>query len=210
MDDDAEQFQHALLSLDRLSAKRIVSDAARSLSPIELIDTIIARALRTIGESWERGDTALAEVYMSGRICEELVNDLLPPGDPDRKDHPPMAIAVLDDYHSLGKRIVYCILRAGGYDLQDYGRVTVDEVILKVKNDRIRILLLSTLMLHSALHVRDVVAGLKAQNLDVKVVVGGAPFLFDTQLWQEVNANAMGRSAADVIGIIQTLTGGIS
>ncbi len=182
MTEHSKQFEKALLSLDRLGAKRVVTDAAGQMTSMEIVDYVIATALMRIGESWEQGDTALAQVYMSGRICEELVDGLLPPGDCQRKDLPRMAIAVLDDYHLLGKRIVYSVLRAGGFDLKDYGRVTVDEVIRKVQADQIRVLLISTLMLHSALHVRDVVAGIKAAQLDVKVIVGGAPFIFDSQL----------------------------
>ena len=185
-------------------------EAAGHMTPMELVDHVIVAALTSIGESWERGDTALSQVYMSGRICEELVDGLLPPGDPQRKDQPAMAIAALDDYHLLGKRIVYSVLRAGGFDLKDYGRVTVHEAVSKAKDDQIRVFLISTLMLHSALHVRDVVAGLKTAGLNVKVVVGGAPFRMDTQLWREVEADAMGHSASDVSGIIQNVLGGLS
>jgi methanogenic corrinoid protein MtbC1 len=210
MADLSEQFEQALLSLDRLAAKRLVAAAEGSMTPMELVDHVIVTALTRIGESWERGNTALSQVYMSGRICEELVDGLLPPGDPQRKDQPPMAISVLDDYHLLGKRIVYSVLRAGGYDLKDYGRVTVDEIVSRAQTDKIRVLLISTLMLNSALHVRDVVAGLKSAGLRVKVVVGGAPFIFDSQLWREVNADAMGHSASEVTGIIQMIMGGIA
>lgn len=209
MEDIARQFEEALLSLDRLEARRLVLMAAGELTPMELVDHVVATALMRIGERWERGDAALSQVYMSGRICEELVDSMLPPGDPKRKDQPPMAIAVLEDYHMLGKRIVYAILRAGGFDLKDYGRVTVDEIVRKTIDDSVRILLISTLMLHSALHVRDVVEKLKTESADVRVVVGGAPFLFDSRLWREVGADAMGRSASDVPGIVQTITGGL-
>lgn len=208
MDDIVRQFEEALLSLDRLEARRLVSMAASELTPMELVDHVVATALMRIGERWERGDAALSQVYMSGRICEELVDGMLPPGDPERKDQPPMAIAVLDDYHMLGKRIVCAILRAGGFDLKDYGRVTVDEIVKKTIDDGVRILLISTLMLHSALHVRDVVEKLKTESAGVRVVVGGAPFLFDDHLWREVGADAMGRSASEVPGIVQTITGG--
>jgi len=34
-------------------------------------------------------------------------------------------------------------------------------------------------------------------------VVGGAPFNFDTELWHEVGAHAMGRSAADAAHVVQ-------
>lgn len=209
MTDLSEQFEEALLSLDRLSARKLVLAVRDQMTPMELVDHVIVAALARIGEKWERGDAALSQVYMSGRICEELVDGLLPPGDPQRKDQPPMAIAVLDDYHLLGKRIVYSVLRAGGFELKDYGRVTVDEVIGKARGDQIRVLLISTLMLHSALRVKDVVAGLKAESFDVKVVVGGAPFIFDAQLWREVNADAMGRSASEVPDIVRTMMGGI-
>jgi len=33
--------------------------------------------------------------------------------------------------------------------------------------------------------------------------VGGAPFIFDPNLWQEVGADAMGRNAADAIKLLQ-------
>jgi methanogenic corrinoid protein MtbC1 len=210
MADLSEQFEQALLSIDRRAAKRLVMESVGQVTPMELVDHVIVAALKRIGEGWERGDFALSQVYMSGRICEELVDELLPPGNSQRKDQPAMAIAVLDDYHLLGKRIVYSVLRAGGFDLKDYGRVTVDEVIRKVQADQIRVLLISTLMLHSALRVQDVVAGLKAAHLDVKIVVGGAPFIFDTQLWREVKADAMGHSASDVTAIIRAIMGGIS
>lgn len=197
MTDFSQPFEDALLALNRLEAETILFTRGRQMKPLEIVDSIIAKALVRIGDRWEQGDIALAQVYMSGRICEELVDQLLPPGDPQRKNQPPMAIAVLDDYHMLGKRIVYSVMRAAGFDLKDYGRVTVAETIARVRADGIRLLLVSTLMLHSALHVRTLVDGLKADGLDVKVLVGGAPFNFDTHLWREVGADAMGRSAAD-------------
>jgi len=96
MQDLSKQFEQALLSLDRLTAKRLVSLSTGRLTPMELVDQVIVTSLSSIGKSWERGDAALSQVYMSGRICEEIVDGLLPPGDPDRRDQPPMAIAVLD------------------------------------------------------------------------------------------------------------------
>lgn len=204
----ARLFEQALLSVDRLEARRLVEVAAKGQTPLELVDHMIVPALTGIGELWERGDAALSQVYMSGRICEELVDGILPPDDPRRKDQPPMAIAVLDDYHLLGKRIVHAVLRAGGFELKDYGRVTVDELVNKAKNDRISVLLISTLMLHSALHVRDVVEKIKIEGFGARVVVGGAPFRFDDHLWRDVGADAMGLSASDVPDIVQSMMGG--
>lgn len=204
-----ENFIQALLTLNRLEAKRIVTMASCTMMPIEIAEGMIVKALENIGEGWQQGDIALSQVYMSGRICEELMDDLLPPGAPDRKNKPPIAIATLEDYHLLGKRIVYSVLRANGFDLKDYGRVTVDLAVRRADEDRLRVLLISTLMLPSALHVRDLVVRLKSACPDVKVVVGGAPFIFDPELWREVRADAMGRSASEAAGIIEKITGGV-
>jgi methanogenic corrinoid protein MtbC1 len=63
-------------------------------------------------------------------------------------------------------------------------------------------------MLPSALQVREVRAGLWAAGANVRVIVGGAPFRLDTQLWREVGADAMGRNAAEAIELVRRFTGG--
>ncbi len=196
-------FRAALETLDRLGAESVVNQALAHLTPILVVDQIVVPALEQIGLAWEQGDIALSQVYMSGRICEELVEQLLPPSDPDRKHQPRSAIVVLSDYHMLGKRIVYSQMRASGFELFDYGRMDVDELVERVLADNIRVLLISVLMLPSALKVGQVCARLKAAGLPVKVVVGGAPFLFDDKLWSEVGADAMGRNAAEAVTIVE-------
>jgi methanogenic corrinoid protein MtbC1 len=132
---------------------------------------------------------------------------VLPPMAPERKGLPRHAIVVLNDYHSLGKRIVLSVMRASGFDTLNYGRMTVDELVERVIADKVKILLISVLMLPAALQVKEVRAGLKARGCDVRIVVGGAPFLFDAELWREVGADAMGRNAADAVAIVRKWMG---
>jgi methanogenic corrinoid protein MtbC1 len=173
-----------------------------------LVERIIVPVLERMGQDWESGSVALSQVYMCGRICEELVDAILPPASPDRRHQPKMAITVLEDYHLLGKRIVYSTLRASGYELLDYGRSEAAELTERVQREGIELLLISALMLPSALRVKQVTAGLKAAGAGVKVVVGGAPFRFDRQLWQEVGADATSPNASGVVGAIAAAMGG--
>jgi len=199
----ANEFKKALLALDKLAARDILIEFNRSKGSVQSIEKVVIPAMEQIGLGWEEGKLALSQVYMSGRICEDLVDTILPPTDPARQDQPKMAIAVFNDYHLLGKRIVYATLRASGHELQDYGTVRdADALVSRVKNDGIEILLLSVLMLHSALKIRDLTKKLKEAELEVKVVVGGAPFRFDDRLWQEVGADAMGKNASEALEII--------
>jgi len=55
-----------------------------------------------------------------------------PAADPERTGLPPMAIAVLEDYHFLGQRLVYSALRASGYSLANYGHCEVDDLVARV------------------------------------------------------------------------------
>ena len=201
MDTRFEPFRQALESLDRVGAQAVFDAALATLSPIQAVEAIVVPALEQVGAAWEAGDVALAQVYMSGRFCEELVERVLPPSDPDRKHQPRSAIVVLNDYHMLGKRIVYSVMRASGYELFDYGRMDVAQLVERAVADRISVLMISVLLLPSALRVRDVCTRLRESGTAIRVAVGGAPFQFDAGLWQEVGADAVGRSAADAVGI---------
>ena len=202
MTDLITPFRESLESLDRLRAEALFQEALSRLSPIAAVERVVVPALEQMGRAWEDGSVALSQVYMGGRLCEELVERVLSPSDPERKHQPRSAIVLLNDYHALGKRIVYSVMRASGFELFDYGRMEVDELVERAIADRIRVLLISVLMLPSALRVREVCEKLKVRDIGIKVAVGGAPFLFDDRLWREVGADGMGRNASDAVTIV--------
>ena len=202
-----EEFEQALLLLDRVSAMDLLrSELPPDGSPIPMIERLVVPTLEHMGACWEKGTLALAQIYMGGKICEELLDALLPPLASERRHQPRMAIAVLEDFHVLGKRIVQSALRASGYELLDYGAgVSAKDLAQRAIQDRVEIMLISTLMFHSAIHVRQVRDELDRQDARPMIVVGGAPFLFDNSLWIQVGADAMGRNAAEAIRIIRHL-----
>ena len=200
------QMEAALLALDRVAVSQMLVEGAASGSPLSHVENLIAPVLERIGAKWEDGQVSLSQVYMSGRLCEELVDTILPPSDLTRKSVPPMAIATLEDYHLLGLRIVYSALRSSGFAPLNYGRMDMDQLVARVKADGIRILLISVLMLPSALRVRQLRERLEAEGCRPKLVVGGAPFRFDEQLWKEVGADAVGHTASEAIAVVTRLS----
>ena len=202
MDERVEAFREALETLDRIRAEAIFGQALGRLSPIQAVEALVVPALEGIGRAWEEGTAALSQVYMAGVFCEELVERVLPASDPDRKHQPRSAIAALDDHHLLGKRIVHAVLRAGGFELFDYGPMGAEALVRRALDDRLEVLLISALMLPSALRVAEVTARLRTANPGIKVAVGGAPFRFDGQLWREVGADAAGRNAAEAVALM--------
>ena len=79
----------------------------------------------------------------------------------------------------------------------------VDHLAEKAIHQGIEVLLISTLMLRSALRVKDLRKRLRDLGGDVKILVGGAPFRFDDQLFKDVDADAMGTSASDAMAFLR-------
>ncbi len=192
-------FQAALLAVDRVGAEEVYRACRKSASPLQVADLVLVPALEEIGLAWERGDAALSEVYMASRICEELIDAVRWPTQDRDLDHPPVALVVFEDYHLLGKKILHAVLRSAGFQVLDYGRADLDEVVGRVREDEVQVLLLSTLMLRSALRVQDLTRTLRERKVQVRIQVGGAPFRFDPSLWRQVGADAVGRNGPDAL-----------
>jgi monomethylamine corrinoid protein len=88
--------------------------------------------------------------------------------------------------------------------IQDLGQTgSVPELLQKIEKTKIKYLLVSTLMLPSALLVGQLTTAIQERGLDVKVMVGGAPFNFDENLFIRVGADKMGKSPKDVISQLE-------
>lgn len=204
-----DQLEEALLALDQPLAGAIMRAFLADRGPAALADDLLIPAMDRIGVGWEQGTVALSQVYMSGRLCETLMESLLPPGGGSRPQ-PRLAIATLVDYHLLGKRLVTGVLRSAGYEVLDYGRQEAAPLAERAAADNVQVLLVSVLMLPSALQIREVCAGLRARGCPARVVVGGAPFRLDRQLWRTVGADAVGYTASDALRIVREIGEGLA
>ena len=199
-----EDFKNSLLQIDRVKSSEIFKNYFQQTNDFKLMENLTIETLEIIGEGWENGTISLAQVYMSGIICEDLMDVYLPKFEMTRKETKKMGIGVLLDHHALGKRIVYSNLRAAGYDVLDFGYgLSPDELVEKALEQELEVVLISTLMLTSALRVKEVREKLDAKGSNMKIIVGGAPFRLDSQLWETVGANAYGKNASDIVDIIQ-------
>jgi len=202
------EFKKALLELNRLEVTHILEKVNKYQVEVDFVEDIMVPVLEEIGDGWEAGTIALSQVYISGRICEDLVEKIFPVN-LDKENHSTsIAIVTYDDYHPLGKKIVYSALRASGVNILDYGfGITDAELIENVIRDEIKILLISVLMLPAALRIKELKETFEKKGYSLKILVGGAPFRFDAELWKEVGADAMGRTPLDALRWIKKWEG---
>ncbi|MBI9013136.1 MAG: cobalamin-dependent protein [Clostridiales bacterium] len=199
-----EKFKKALLELNRLEVTSILEQVKGYQDKTNFVEDILVPVLEEIGDGWEDGTVALSQVYISGRICEELIEVLYPQTHDEANDKPTIAIVTYDDFHPLGKKIVYSTLKASGVYLLDYGfGVDDQELIKRIERDNIEILIMSVLMLPTVFKIKDFKNKLRASGLDTKILVGGAPFRFDSELWKMLEVDAMARTPIDTLNIIK-------
>jgi methanogenic corrinoid protein MtbC1 len=105
--------------------------------------------------------------------------------------------------------MVSAVLRSHGYDFWDFGQgLTVEQLVELTEEHQVEILLISTLMLASALKIKSVRAQLTARGRAVKIIAGGAPFRFDSALWRQVGADADGKNATDIVAVLAEVVSG--
>lgn len=207
----SKELVDALVSIDRFRTERIVMGAIEENDGgLAIVEGLLISALTLIGEGWENEIYSLSQVYMSGIICEELFLKIIPEQVEINESAPRIAIAVFLDHHALGKRIVKSVILSGGYRVIDLGEgLSVEQLVAEVVKQKIDILLLSTLMLPSALKIIKVREQFDQLNIKTKIIAGGAPFRFDPELWRKVGADADGKNATDMIQTIERVVQGL-
>lgn len=196
----------SLLSVDKIRVKEQLLEATAIYQPIEVVENIIVPALVQIGDGWIIDKVSLSQVYMSGKICSEALQYIIPYDHSARTKRLNIAIATLEDFHTLGKQIVKSILHSSGYEIVDYGDgISVETLVTLAIKDKVDVLLISVLMLPSALRIKEVKKRLKERHTAITIVAGGAPFNFDDKLYEEVEADYVGVTASDAIGILRTI-----
>ncbi|MBP1909406.1 methylmalonyl-CoA mutase cobalamin-binding domain/chain [Methanolobus bombayensis] len=196
------------MSLNRVAAHQMICSKFTGDNAFELIRNIIAPALENIGDMWNCGEIALSQEYMASKMCEVIVEDILPSESSSRKNQPILGITTLGDEHMLGKRIVISFLKSCGFDVHDYGDMAPENVVRKIAEDNVQVILVSTLMLNFAHEVKKLRSILESNGSGTKIIVGGAPFMFDPDLWREVGAHAMANDATESLDVICKLMGG--
>lgn len=196
------RFLEAILSLDQVEARAVLDSAGIPIHTF--FDEIIASVMDDIGRGWNEGSVSLAQVYMCGRICEDIADKYLQIPSPQGNAGRTIAMGVLEDHHTLGKRIVMATLSAAGVPVQDLGSgLTAQAVVEYCEREQVQLLLLSTLMLRSAMEVATVRKLLKEKGKRLQILVGGAPINLDKELWKVVGADNMAKTAAQTVELVQ-------
>ena len=144
-----------------------------------LVNSILIPALTEVGSRFERKEYFLPQLMQSAEAMRLAMNFLEPELKKDRPDNgtgPVFVLATVEgDIHDIGKNIVNMLLGNHGFNVIDLGKdVPAEKIVDTAVQEKAFCIGLSALMTTTMPRMREVVTLLKARNIDLPVIVGGA------------------------------------
>ena len=152
-----------------------------NISPKELIDNYLIKAMEEIGSRFEQQKAFVPELLMAGRAMKSSLSLLQPllQGDDVKSNFGTIVIAtVKGDLHDIGKNLVGSMFEGCGFKVIDLGiDADTDKIISAVKEHTPDIIGLSALLTTTMPYMKTIIDSLEEAGLrkQVKVMVGGAP-----------------------------------
>lgn len=192
-------YNEAVFDTDRDRALQVIHDAVdQGVTPEQVVFKVVIPAIeRMVKSISEDFDANLAQHFMTSQIAAEVVEEMVA-----QFEQPPDLVGRIvigtaeGDLHSLGKRIVTGCLKARMIEVFDLGvNVAPERFVEAALEHDVQVIGISAMMAHTArgengcIRVRQI---LQEQGLEnrFKIIVGGAPYRFEPELYKIVGADA--------------------
>ncbi|MBN2230762.1 MAG: cobalamin-dependent protein [Candidatus Thorarchaeota archaeon] len=159
---------------------------------------VIEKMLNELDRRWMVQKIPLTIIYVASRIIEEVVNRFeYENGEGSAKLGTIILGTMSDDYHSLGKNLVKKFLMPF-FAVYDLGvNVSIEKFISNAQEYNADIIAVSALMMNSVLQLKKLKESIDASKWTKKpkLLVGGAPFTIDPELFEHTGADASAPTA---------------
>ena len=198
IDNVIKAYNEAVFETDKEAAFEVVNNAlAQGLSAEDVVFKVVIPAVEQMMANITRDpDANLAQHFMTAQIAAEVTEKMLL-----KFQHPPEMIGrvvigtAAGDLHSLGKRIVMGCLKALMVDVVDLGvNVPAERFVDEAIALDAQVIAISAMMVHTATgengckRVRQILIERGLEDR-FRLVVGGAPYRFDNELYKIVGAD---------------------
>lgn len=119
----SERLENRLLEGDASGAWKVVEAVLTAgTTPIDVYAKVVAPALRSIGDKWERGDIGVADEHQASVLVSRLIGRLGPQFNRRGRRRGTVVVAgPTGERHSLNLTMAADVLRAAGYSVVDLG-----------------------------------------------------------------------------------------
>ena len=211
-----KDYFEAVFDTNRDRAFSVVDNAlTKGISPEEIIFNVVVPSIEMMTAAIVDGQGAtLSQHYICSIVSGEVTDKLLPMFSKSEEKRGIVVIGTAQgDFHGLGKKIVSGCLKANLFEVVDLGiNVNPDRFVEEALKFNAGVIGVSSMMVHSArgekgaLGVRKILDE-KGLSGKIKLVVGGAPFCFDPDLYKEVKADGWALNGLESVKMISGLLG---
>lgn len=171
------RLRDRILDGERDGVEVDLAEALQNYAPLDIINNILLDGMREVGVLFGAGEMQLPFVLQSAETMKAAVSWLEPHMDrAEGAERGSMVLAtVRGDVHDIGKNLVDIILTNNGYKVHNLGIKQPVEAILKAwRETGADTIGMSGLLVKSTVVMRENLAWLREQGVDVPVVLGGA------------------------------------
>ncbi len=183
---------------------------AGGTDPMEIINGKLIPALDSVGAKFEKGTIFLPQLIQSAGAAQAAF-DVIKKAISERGGSGVSAgrivlCTVKGDIHDIGKNIVKTLLENYGFDVIDLGKdVDYQDVVDAAIKYDVRLVGLSALMTTTLKSMENTIKLLRENNVDCKIVVGGAVLTPDYA--EKIGADYYARDAKETVDIARRVYG---
>ncbi|MGH7066935.1 MAG: methionine synthase, partial [Acetobacteraceae bacterium] len=210
-----ERLKERIVAGDRKGLAEDLDAALAYHSPLDIINTILLDGMKVVGELFGSGRMQLPFVLQSAETMKSAVAHLEP--FMERVEGQEKGTIVLGtvkgDVHDIGKNLVDIILTNNGYRVVNLGiKVPLADMLTAVDKHRAHAIGMSGLLVKSTVVMRENLAEMSRQGLQIPVLLGGAALTRGYVEEECVSAYACGRvayarDAFDGLSLMEKVTG---
>jgi methanogenic corrinoid protein MtbC1 len=210
------KYYGALQDTDRNRALAVVEEAlSEGISPEDIVFQVVIPSIEhMLSYLVDTKGATLSQHYICSKVSSEVTDRLLPIFTLKQEKKGTIVLGTArGDFHGLGKKIVGGCLTANMYNVHDLGiNVEPEKFVDEALRVKAEIIGVSSMMVHTTLGeqgARGVRKILNERGLEshIKLIVGGAPYRFDPELYKKVNADGWSDNALEVVNLVETLIG---
>ena len=188
----------------------ITESLLKTMDSMDIVNQVLIPALDKIGAEFEKGTLFLPQLIMSAGVAQsafEVIRKHMVMSDAAPVSKGKIVIAtVKGDVHDIGKNIVKVLLENYGYEVIDLGKdVYYQAVVDAIRENDVKLCGLSALMTTTLVSMKETIALIRQNNLDCKVMVGGA--VLTPEYAKEIDADYYARDAKESVDIAKKVLG---
>ena len=189
---------------------RITKEMLEKMDSMEIINNHLIPSLDKVGAEFEKGTLFLPQLIMAADVAQAafgVIKEEMNKKNGQAVSKGSIVLAtVKGDIHDIGKNIVKVLLENYGYNVIDLGKdVDYQAVVDAVRDNDIKLVGLSALMTTTLVSMEETIKLLRENNLDCKVMVGGAVLTPDYA--EKIGADFYAKDAKESVDIAKSIFG---